>query len=87
MDGGALRFGRGGRLGLSCAVPSPTSSAETLKSCLVGGGGGGARFVPGVGAVKFFCLFRAAIRSASELNFGSSTSAMVPDYPVVCPSS
>lgn len=30
-----------------------------------------------MGAVKFFCLFRAAILSAKELNCGSSVSAIV----------
>lgn len=42
-----------------------------------GGGGGGARLPAlGGGAWKFFCLFNAAIRSLSELNCGSSTSAI-----------
>lgn len=38
------------------------------------GGGGGARFPL---LLKFFCWLRAAIRSARELNWRSSTSAMV----------
>lgn len=40
-----------------------------------GGGGGGARLPV---LLKFFWLFRAAMRSASELNWRSSTSAIVP---------
>lgn len=42
-----------------------------------GGGGGGARLGFCSPAAKFFCAFRAAIRSARVVSRGSSTSAIV----------
>ncbi len=42
-----------------------------------GGAGGGGFFRGASEPLKFFCLLRAAIRSASVLNCGSSVSAML----------
>lgn len=74
----AARTGRGGIEGLF--------SAETVSDVVLvtfsvkertGGGGGGGR-LPAVegGAWKFFCWLRAAMRSASVLNCGTSASAI-----------
>lgn len=73
-------IGRGGIDGVG--VSSPIASCVIVAivdsvAARFGGGGGGARLPAlGGGAWKFFCLFNAAIRSLSELNCGSSTSAM-----------
>lgn len=50
-----------------------------LVSAVTGrpGGGGGAGLRTGSDPLKFFCWLRAAIRSLSELNWGSSVSAMM----------
>lgn len=59
----SFRFGNvGGTTGISVAART--------------GGGGGGRLPAVEGALKFFCWFRAAMRSASVLNCGSSTSAI-----------
>lgn len=93
--GGASAFGLGLggiRGAASCAEPvmvttgavwlRPWASAEGRPGG--GGGGGFLRAASGVPTLlKFFCLFNAAIRSASVLNWGSSVSAMLPTlFPV-----
>ena len=82
--GGLVVFfcGRAGMTGLgaTAAAAAPfdwdfvTWAAEAVR-LPPGGGGGGARLPV---LLKFFWLFRAAMRSASELNWRSSTSAIVP---------
>lgn len=61
--------------GLSAKAPPLTCDAG--RGRLAGGGGGARLPAPGGGAWKFFCLLRAAIRSARVVNCGSSTSAML----------
>lgn len=83
----ALGLGLGGIRGAaSCAeVVMVTTGAVWLRPWdsaegRPGGGGGGGflRAASGVPTLlKFFCLFNAAIRSASVLNWGSSVSAML----------
>lgn len=70
--------GRGGTAGLFGAETLLTVESVTVRTGATGGGGGGAR-LPAVdgGALKFFCLLSAAIRSASVVNCGSSTSAIL----------
>lgn len=76
--GASCFCGRGGILGLCKEAVLFAFEVRTRDGSLPApGGGGGGRFVEGGGVVKFFCLFKAAIRSASELNFGSSTSAIL----------
>lgn len=93
--GGALAFGLGLggiRGAASCADAvmvttgavwlRPWASAEGRPGG--GGGGGFLRAASGVPTLlKFFCLFNAAIRSASVLNCGSSVSAMLSTLPSV----
>lgn len=76
-DGGLRFCGRAGKLGLCVGTVPFALGVGTVDAGFAapGGGGGGGRFVVG-GLVKFFCLFRAAMRSARELNLGSSTSAI-----------
>ena len=63
---------------LATAAVDRESVAVRADAGAVGGGGGGARLAGvGGGALKFFCWFSAAIRSASVVNCGSSTSAIV----------
>lgn len=78
-DGGLRFCGRAGKLGLCVEVMPFASRVAVLGADFAapGGGGGGGRFVVVGGVEKFFCLFRAAMRSARELNLGSSTSAML----------
>ena len=64
--GAGDRDGRAGSAGLA-AAPTETTGRVWLRLSVVGrpGGGGGGGFLALVsGAVKFFCLLRAAIRSA-----------------------
>lgn len=73
-----LFCGRAGMTGLGAAAAPlawvfATWTAEAVR-LPPGGGGGGARLPV---LLKFFWLFRAAMRSASELNWRSSTSAIV----------
>lgn len=72
----ALGLGLGGARG---AEPlTVTMGAVWLRAPGGGGGGGFLRAASGVPTLlKFFCLFNAAIRSASVLNWGSSVSAML----------
>lgn len=75
-----VRRGSGGRdsaSGWDGVAGLPCWSAPVEEGCFgrLGGGGGGARFV-GAGALKFFCLLRAAIRSARVTSCGSSVSAI-----------
>ena len=72
--GGSRGCGRLGMVGVEVVFAAWVVPFAALEA---GGGGGGGRLVTGGGALKFFCWLRAAMRSASELNFGSSTSAMV----------
>lgn len=53
--------------------------ASSAGLLVVGGGGGGGRFPAGAGiwGLKPFCCFKAAMRADTEVNWGSSTSAMV----------
>ncbi len=77
--------GRGGIEGRFGIVPLPlpltlalTAWATTGSVAVRTGGGGGGGRLPAVdgGAWKFFCLFNAAMRSASVVSWGSSTSAI-----------
>lgn len=85
------RRGSAGDEPLSCApdidglwattrVPLPLFKPCASDLGRPGGGGGGGRFLgPSPPLEKFFCWLRAAIRSARELNLGSSTSAILED--------
>lgn len=76
-----LFCGRAGMTGLgatAAATPFVWDFAAWVAEAVrlpPGGGGGGARLPV---LLKFFWLFRAAMRSASELNWRSSTSAIMP---------
>lgn len=83
--GGSFLVGRTGTSGVAGCEPSP-GWGEAVACAWVGareggrlGGGGGGGLLEG--AVKFLCLLRAAILSDSELNVGSSVSAIVAPKP------
>lgn len=86
-DIGLSRRGSGGgldgadRRGSSGLVCRATASGAGLEATAVRafamGGGGGGLLRAGSKEAEFFCRLRAAILSARELNWASSTSAMV----------
>lgn len=88
LGGGGFFVGRAGTVGVACCEWPLRPGDGALCACegvrdggRWGGGGGGALLV---GAVKFLCLFKAAIRSCRLLKTGSSSavSAMFASYPI-----
>jgi len=73
------RTGRGGMTGLFSAETPPAAAlfASPVTGRTGGGGGGGRLPAADGGAWKFFCWLRAAMRSASVVNRGSSSSCAI----------